>query len=269
MTIGSTRPSSLLFRPEVPISRLQTDDARGALPLGYAPLVGAAYVTDVDAAHAEAPPPPPQPPPPQSAWSAVLTALERVFPPPVVGALLGMIVALLPSVRGILVDLKDRDGNAPLEWLYNGLSKIGAAAVPVNMIILGNSLAKQLEPRNRASSNAPISARAHFSIAFAKLVVMPAIGAGIALALRALHITTNTNVLLVSMVVTCAPTANNLMVMAELAGENIDGLATSMFLQYCVTPVQLTFWLTIYVKIATAGDGSSTTIIPSSAPTTA
>jgi len=52
------------------------------------------------------------------------------------------------------------------------------------------------------------------------------------------------------MVVTCTPTANNMMVIAELAGENKEGLASSIFLQYVMAPFTITAWLTLFLMIA-------------------
>merc|ERR1712218_453527 len=75
-------------------------------------------------------------------WLVVATVTSRVFPPPVLAALLGMVVALLDPVRGLFVDLEDRNGDAVLQWVFVGMKKIGQAAVPINMFILGNSLMK-------------------------------------------------------------------------------------------------------------------------------
>jgi len=69
----------------------------------------------------------------------------------VVAALAGMAAALTPPVRGLLVDVVTRSGGAPLEWVFEGLLKLGAAAVPINMIILGSSLAKGLMPNKEGA----------------------------------------------------------------------------------------------------------------------
>eukprot|EP00929_Paragymnodinium_shiwhaense_P028818 TRINITY_DN16631_c0_g1_i1.p1 TRINITY_DN16631_c0_g1~~TRINITY_DN16631_c0_g1_i1.p1 ORF type:complete len:472 (-),score=71.89 TRINITY_DN16631_c0_g1_i1:224-1639(-) len=177
----------------------------------------------------------------------VLTGLKRVFPPPVIGALLGMAVALNDPIRSMFVDLTDRNGDAPLEFLFNGLQKLGAAAVPINMLILGNSLAK-------GAKKSPVSFRTAAAIAFAKMVVMPAIGLGITLLSQAyfpISDPVGDAFYLVAMIVTATPTANNIMVMAELAGESKEGLAACIFLQYLLAPVFLTAWLAVFVTVAT------------------
>jgi len=177
----------------------------------------------------------------------LITAFQRIFPPPVLGALFGLIFALFPAARSLLVDT-DRDGHALFGWLYAGLYKIGRAAVPMNMLILGNSLAKK-------PSRGVISPAVAISVAFAKMVVMPTIGLFIGYTLKAFQVVpgpTGPSFYLVAMIVTATPTANNIMVMAELAGENKQGLATCIFLQYIVSPFLLTAWLSIYVVVATS-----------------
>jgi len=192
--------------------------------------------------------------------------IQRLLPPPVIGSLIGMFVALIQPLRGVLVDVKDRDDDAVLEWLYNGIQDIGNAAVPINMFILGNTLAKrafekdeppivQTNSHQNLTLNPIISRRTRISLAIAKLIIMPSIGAMIGLCLRSSNYLVGANPapLLVAMIVSCTPTANNLIVMAELAGENKDALAASIFLQYLVAPFTITAWITVFLLIANGG----------------
>lgn len=176
-----------------------------------------------------------------------LTVLRRVCPPPVVAALLGMAVAFVEPVRGLLVDTKDRDGDALLQWLFDGLAKIGAAAVPINMLILGNSVAK--------GASVSISIRTALSVAVAKMVVMPLVGLAVTLAMQHIELIPDgpdDSFYLVALLVSATPTANNIMVMAELAGENKEGLGACIFVQYLLCPFLLTFWLAVFVSVATS-----------------
>jgi predicted permease len=70
-----------------------------------------------------------------SIWQTISNVLDRCLQPPVVGAVLGIICAVLPRVRGVLVDLVDRDSTAPLQFLFDGLYAIGQTAVPLNMYV--------------------------------------------------------------------------------------------------------------------------------------
>ena len=71
--------------------------------------------------------------------------LRQVLQPPVVGAASGFLVASVSPLRAQLVDMTDRNGNAPLEWAFAALFAVGQAAVPINMIILGVNLSQSLQ----------------------------------------------------------------------------------------------------------------------------
>ena len=51
----------------------------------------------------------------------VAKALPKALQPPVIGALLGLLVGSIIPLRGLFVDLKGRANGAPLEWLFDGL----------------------------------------------------------------------------------------------------------------------------------------------------
>lgn len=73
-----------------------------------------------------------------SMWQTISNVLDRCFQPPVVGAVLGIICAVVPRLRGVFVDLIDRDSTAPLQFLFDGLYAVGQAAVPLNMYVTFN-----------------------------------------------------------------------------------------------------------------------------------
>lgn len=84
------------------------------------------------------------------------------------------------------------------------------------------------------------------------MVFMPAFGVATAYALRSVMTfpkDTDASFLLVVMVVTATPTANNIAVMAELGGQNKQLLATCIFTQYIFAPVLLTISIGCFVKI--------------------
>lgn len=69
----------------------------------------------------------------ESMWQSIANILDRCFQPPVIGAVAGILTAVTP-LRGVFVDLVDRDDDAPLQWLFDGLYAVGQAAVPINMV---------------------------------------------------------------------------------------------------------------------------------------
>jgi len=180
-------------------------------------------------------------------WALVQTLVERVFPPPVIAALLGMLVNFMYPLRGLLVDSNRKEG-AIFQWVFNGLKKIGQAAVPINMFILGNTLTSGI-------SSGSVPMRTAIVVTLAKMVVMPTFGLLVCLAMKSARMISDgpdEAFYLVATIVTATPTANNLMVMAELAGgKNKEGLATCIFVMYASSPLLLTFWLAIYTYVAT------------------
>merc|ERR1712183_1067783 len=112
------------------------------------------------------------------------------------------------------------------------------------MLILGNSLTK-------GARTEAISLRTNLAVSIAKMVVMPLFGLLCGYTLKRMKIIPSqpdgpnhdAAFCLTAMIVTATPTANNLMIMAELAGENKEGLASCIFFQYMFAPVLLTIWL--------------------------
>jgi len=54
----------------------------------------------------------------------VVKALPKALQPPVIAALAGLLIAAFVRLRGLFVDLHDRDDDAPLEWLFDGLTLV-------------------------------------------------------------------------------------------------------------------------------------------------
>jgi len=154
--------------------------------------------------------------------------LRQLLPPPVQAAIAGVIVGLMPSLRNSLVP-----NDSAFGWAYLALVKVGASAVPINMLILGSTL-------SRGPNWGAVSRKAALVIAFAKLIIMPALGFAVVSLLRRAatfaHMMVPDAAWLVALVVLATPTANNLNVMCQLAGQNSQAMATTIFIQYVVSP---------------------------------
>mmetsp|Transcript_58845 Transcript_58845/g.162708 ORF Transcript_58845/g.162708 Transcript_58845/m.162708 type:complete len:376 (-) Transcript_58845:80-1207(-) len=129
---------------------------------------------------ANEPVPPEEPGCLSNVWETAKAAIKQAAQPTVLGALAGIVVSAIPGFREIFIDTDDRDDDAPMEWFFNGLAKVGAAAVPINMIILGTTLSKGAD-----LSKMPLCPS--LMVVFGKMVVMPLIGVATALGLRAMH----------------------------------------------------------------------------------
>ena len=104
--------------------------------------------------------------------------VSRCLQPPVIAALLGLIVASAPVLRGVLVDIVTRKNQAPLQWFYDGLYSLGQAAVPINMMILGSSLIpnKKKELVKEDADMQRLPKKSMIGIVIGKMVILPIIG---------------------------------------------------------------------------------------------
>ena len=148
-----------------------------------------------------------------------------------------------------------RDNDAPLEWLFNGLRKVGGTAGPINMFLLGANLASSFQ-RGWRTVVRVVPLRVNLAVLLAKMVAMPLFGLLTALMLKTFVSVDggagNDSFFLVVMIVTCTPTANSMLVMAEVAGQNKESLAACIFTQYLAAPLLLAVSVSVIVAVATA-----------------
>merc|ERR1712007_184731 len=164
-----------------------------------------------------------------------------------IAVLVGLVIASFPALKILFVGGGD-DSQAPLEFFLNGITAFGMAAVPLNMLILGVSL-----------SDIPGFSAIHWpsTLGIVKLLVCPAIvcslvasfgnsffGSSMASDMRSYAI-------FVACLLTCTPTANNMMVMAEVSGGRAckQALATTIFVMYCLAPLTLTCWIVVFLSM--------------------
>jgi predicted permease len=192
-----------------------------------------------------------------SFWQTLRNILERCFQPPVIGAVAGILVAILPGVRGIFVDLVDRDNSAPLQFLFDGLYAVGQTAVPINMMILGCNLSSSTHQYVTPTDdrNDMLSMKSMIGIVIGKMVVMPMVGILSALFLKTYVLDIPDDIdgafYLVLMIVFLTPTANNVIIMVELSGSGAkEGMARVIALQYLVAPLILSLTMTIAIGVA-------------------
>jgi predicted permease len=177
--------------------------------------------------------------------------LKAIFSPPVVAVCFGVLIGLSPPVHSIFVDRNDFDNDRPLEFLFNAIRDFGQAAVPMQMMVLGASLAS-------IPSFASIQWPATIAVTFCKLVVHPAAGFGIiylvdtAGGISAIAGSQRPSLIIVACIMCACPTSSNMQVMAEVSGglECKQALSAMTFLMYCFAPIVLTFWLVVAVSMA-------------------
>jgi predicted permease len=187
--------------------------------------------------------------------SQVKCLLQAFLVPPVVAVLVGTAIGAVPVLKSILVDTNG-DGDAYLQWLFDAVETVGKAAVPLNMMLLGSSLAS-------IPSFSDIHWPSTLGVAVGKLVLYPAIVYAIMFSLHRSgvtrimvpHPTIHPQLVVVACLVSATPTANNLTVMAELAGGPAckRALAGMIFVMYCAAPFLLTAWIVAFVALEQIG----------------
>jgi len=200
----------------------------------------------------------------ETLWDTLQKIGARCWQPPVVGAICGMIVAATP-LRGIFVDLIDRQSHAPLQWFFDGLYQVGGAAVPINMMILGCNLSASYTQQQHAKYNnlddaqesKLLDSSTMMGIVIGKLLLLPLVGFLSTYLLRISEIFSNVPddidgaFYLVLMIVFLTPTANNVMVMVELSGSGTkEGIAQSIAWQYMSAPFMLSLTMSMAVGMA-------------------
>lgn len=181
------------------------------------------------------------------ARDAAAFVFDKLLVPPVRATLLGLALGLLPCTRELLVTESWQEEPAPLAWLRLGLSKLGDAAVPTNLITLGASLAS-------GPDFTALSVKSCAAIVVAKLLVMPAIAmAAVAAVDRSFPVQIlhpfQQPFYLTMFVVAATPTANNVLIMCTIAGQDRTAMSTAIFVQYVCSPVILTVTICFFIKI--------------------
>ena len=193
----------------------------------------------------------------ETIWENLRNIWDRCFQPPVIGSLLGMIAAITP-IRGYFVDLDDRDGTAPLQWMFDGLHSVGQTAVPINMMILGCNLSSSFKNDSLSTvSEGLFPKNTTFGIIVGKMIILPFIGITSSILLKEfiwnIPSDISASFYLVLMIVFLCPTANNVMVMVELSGsKSKEGIAQAIAMQYVVAPLVLSVTMTIAIGIASS-----------------
>lgn len=167
---------------------------------------------------------------------------------------MAIIVAATP-IRGYFVDIVHRSGQAPLQWMFNGLHSIGRVAVPMNMMILGCNLVPNKKTTSDMVSDGLFSTPMMMGILIGKMVILPMIGIASVIILRKYFLDISPSIggsfYLVLMIVFFCPSASNLIIMVELSESKAkDGIARVIALQYALAPLILGATMTIAVGVA-------------------
>lgn len=105
--------------------------------------------------------------------------LRNLATPPTIAIFISFPIALIPSLKSLFVTTsaspRGPDGLAPLAFILDTASFIGAASVPLGLICLGSALARLSVPK--PWTRLPLGAIGAFTVA--KLFIMPILGVAV------------------------------------------------------------------------------------------
>ncbi|KNE58048.1 hypothetical protein AMAG_04874 [Allomyces macrogynus ATCC 38327] len=176
--------------------------------------------------------------------------MQTLMMPPNFALVLGLLVALIPGVKSVLVPVAGSTTVPPLAVIYDTTTFLGNGAMPLSMCLFGAALTT-IDPDWRA---APVGVRwAAVWLVFYRLLFLPV--AGIALVEGMVTwgwIDVEAKMLrFVLMMQACVPTAQMCLILTQYfhpRGESKE-VATVMALQYAVSVVTLTASLTYILAI--------------------
>jgi auxin efflux carrier family protein len=172
---------------------------------------------------------------------------ERVFSPPVVASLLGMVAGFIPQLQRLFIS-----SNGLLNPVFEAMRTLGAAYLPAVLLVLAGSLsASSPADTNHTATNKPSNLLYDIlPIYLARFVLMPLVGFSVAaLAMKTspwAHslFTKDPMLLLVLLLETCMPSAQNTTVILQLQGEKSAAgrLARKLMLIYVLGVPAITYW---------------------------
>ena len=172
-----------------------------------------------------------------------LRQIHKILNPPMVAAMTGAVIGLLPSIKGLFW----AKGGAPLSVVADSAEMISECTIPCAMIILGGNLSK-------GPDRGAMDVKTVAGVSLCRLLLMPLFGLVYVLTIMHLEIGSNDPiVLLVILIAPGAPPALNLIVMSQTIGRHEKSVASLLFWAYLFSLVTLTIFVTIALYIVFHG----------------
>jgi auxin efflux carrier family protein len=185
--------------------------------------------------------------------------LQRIFSPPVIGSIGGMIVGFIPFLRNLILF-----GNSPLNVVYEAMKTLGAAYLPAVLLVLSGSL---FPPATRSSTTTTATPSSNTMdikflmkvtvIYLSRFLLMPLIGfslvrlgSTVSPALQTL-LSRDRLLLFVLLLETCMPSAQNTTVILQLQGNKSAAtkLARTLMIIYVLGVPAISYWLIEILKL--------------------
>jgi predicted permease len=185
--------------------------------------------------------------------------LQRIFSPPVIGSIGGMIVGFIPFLRNLILF-----GNSPLNVVYEAMKTLGAAYLPAVLLVLSGSLFPPATSSSTTTTATPSSNTMDIKflmkvtvIYLSRFLLMPLIGfslvrlgSTVSPALQTL-LSRDRLLLFVLLLETCMPSAQNTTVILQLQGNKSAAtkLARTLMIIYVLGVPAISYWLIEILKL--------------------
>lgn len=175
---------------------------------------------------------------------------------PLLASISGLLLALIPQVKELVVE-----PSAPLNWLFEGAVKVGAAATPLAMIIMGAQLHASLSgPRStyeHANSEGRkggcLSCKASLGVlvsGITRLFLVPCGAIALMWPLSLLQVLRDDPLLILVLITEAStPGALNLILIAMRNGSDSQGIARLLMWQYIASVLTLSVVLSVAIEM--------------------
>eukprot|EP00755_Sulcionema_specki_P034734 Sspe_Gene.21244::Locus_7934_Transcript_1_1_Confidence_1.000_Length_2542::g.21244::m.21244 len=167
--------------------------------------------------------------------------------PPLVAVALGLLVGLVPFLREVLVD----EGGV-LQWMHTGAAKIGGSAIPLIMCVIGASMYDSL----KGGRDANFAPSVRVVLVAIRFLALPLLGLAAAHIVRSLRPSTDPLLLLVVLLESCLPTANNMAAICARLGMNPSPIAGALLLQYATAIPVYALYITVALSVTSTCSSS-------------
>jgi predicted permease len=163
--------------------------------------------------------------------------LKQLLPPPVMAALLAMVLALIPWAKSLFVG-----DTAVLGGVYSAAQLLGKMTMPAALIIIGANLAHG--PMRNA-----IKIRTIVGASIGRYLIVPIVALTVLLTLQSMGMVLPRLVFFLLMLQSFVPPALNLVVMCQVQEKNQEEMASLMFWMYMIGVPLLAAWMSITILL--------------------
>ncbi|KAF3045803.1 hypothetical protein E8E11_008749 [Didymella keratinophila] len=176
------------------------------------------------------------------AWlQTAITAVYNFMTPPLVGALIGLIIGLTPPLHTLFF-ADSSEGGYFNAWLTQSIKNVGQLFVTLQVVVVGVKLAQALRKEKRGEDTGKLNWIPVTTVVVVRYIIWPAISVALiwVIAAKTSWLPKNPMLWFVMMLMPAGPSAMKVMVLADVAdAEHKDKMIIAKFLAviYAVSPL--------------------------------